>query len=280
MAGAGLSKRASMSDEGLEELVREAQGGEARALEDVVRAVQDEVFTLALRLLGHPDDAREATQEVLIRIVTKLSTFRGESSFRTWVYRVTSHGILNFRSGLRLPERSFGETGAQLDAALERYEAQPPAEPDRAALVNEAKLMCTQAMLLCLDRPHRLAYVLGEVLDLAGNDAAAILEISPAAFRKRLSRAREDMAAFLRRQCGLADPANRCRCAKLVPAAVEAGVVESDRLVLGSLKTKRADQLRLDLERMRTAAEVFRSLPTYAAPEDFAARVRGWLTDS
>src|SRR5215470_2059453 len=269
-----------MNDEGLEELVREAQGGEARALEDVVRAVQDEVFTLALRLLGHPDDAREATQEVLIRIVTKLSTFRGESSFRTWVYRVTSHGILNFRSGLRLPERSFGETGAQLDAALERYETQPPAEPDRAALVNEAKLMCTQAMLLCLDRPHRLAYVLGEVLDLAGNDAAAILDISPAAFRKRLSRAREDMAAFLRRQCGLADPANRCRCAKLVPAAVEAGVVESDRLVLGSLKTKRADQLRLDLERMRTAAEVFRSLPTYAAPEDFAARVRGWLTDS
>src|SRR2546423_1615825 len=136
-------------DDGLTALVQRAQDGDAAALEGVVRAVQDDVFGLALRMLAHTDDARDAAQEVLIRIVTKLSTFRGESGFRTWAYRVAAHGILNFRSGLRIPERSFREAGAQLDAALDQFELAPaPSEPERDALVNEVKLACTQGMLL------------------------------------------------------------------------------------------------------------------------------------
>lgn len=267
-------------DDALAALVERAQGGDAGALEDVVRAVQDDVFGLAQRMLGHPDDAHDAAQEVLIRIVTKLSTFRGESGFRTWAYRVAAHGILNFRSGLRIPERSFSEAGAQLDAALDQFELQPAAsEPERDVLVNEVKLACTQGMLLCLNRQHRLAYVLGEILELAGEDASTILGITAVAFRKQLSRAREQMEAFLREHCGLAVPENRCRCAKLLPTALAAGVVNPSRLALGPLATTRADRLRLEIERMRTAAEVFRSLPTYASPTDFAAKVRGWIDD-
>jgi RNA polymerase sigma factor (sigma-70 family) len=268
---------ATVKDDALEQLVRDAQGGDAAAFEGVVRAVQDDVFGLALRMLGHPDDARDAAQEVLIRMMTKLSTFHGESRFRTWVYRVAANGILNFRTQLRTPERSFSEAGSQLDAALDEYEAEPGNEPERDVLVNEVKVVCTHGMLLCLDRPHRLAYVLGEILEFSGDDASAILEISPVAFRKRLSRAREDMENFLRQHCGLADPSNRCRCAKLVPTAVATGVVDPNRLVLGALGTKRADRLRVEIEEMRTAAQVFRSLPIYAAPADLAAKVRQWL---
>jgi RNA polymerase sigma factor (sigma-70 family) len=266
----------TMNDE-LEETVRRAQGGDAAALEQVVRAVQDDVFGLALRMLGHPDDARDAAQEVLIRVMTKLSTFQGESRFRTWVYRVAANGILNFRTELRTPERSFGEASAQLDAALDAYEADPTSEPDRDVLLGEVKVACTHGMLLCLDRPHRLAYVLGEILELPGEDAAAILEISPPAFRKRLSRARDEMEGFLRKHCGLAAPVNRCRCAKLLPTALATGVVDPRRLVLSSLELTRADRLRVDIEEMRTAAEIFRSLPTYAAPVDLGAKLHGWL---
>jgi RNA polymerase sigma factor (sigma-70 family) len=268
----------TLKDEKLEELVRAAQGGDGTALEQVVREVQDDVFGLAFRMLGHADDARDAAQEVLIRVTTKLSTFQGGSRFRTWVYRVAANGILNFRTALRTPERSFDEAGAQLDAALDVYEAAPSTEPDRDILVNEVKVACTHGMLLCLDRPHRLAYVFGEILEFSGDDAAAILELSPAAFRKRLSRAREEMERFLRKHCGLADPTNRCRCAKLVSTAVAAGVVDPRRLVLGSMKAKQADRLRLDIEEIRSAAEVFRSLPSFAAPTDFAAKLRTWLT--
>jgi hypothetical protein len=132
-------------------------------------------------------------------------------------------------------------------------------------------------MLICLDRPHRLAYILGEVLELGGDDAAAILEISPAAFRKRLSRAREQMGGFLRAHCGIANPAHPCRCEKLVPAAIVAGLVDPDRLVLSRLPHREADRLHLDVERIRTAAEMYRSMPKYAAPSDFAEAIRKTL---
>jgi RNA polymerase sigma factor (sigma-70 family) len=251
-----------VSDEGLENLVRRAQLGEAAALEAVVAEVQD------------------ATQEVLIRLVTKLSTFRGESSFRTWVYRVAAHAILNFRGVLKLPERTFEESGALLEEALdrgERLELGP--EADRETLVNEVKLVCTHGMLLCLDRPHRLAYVLGEILEFPGEEAAAILETTPEAFRKRLSRARDEMGAFLRRHCGLADPSNRCRCVRLLPTAMSLGAVDPDRPAYASLPTREADRLLVNIDRVRSGAEIFRSLPRHGSPVDFTETVRGWLRD-
>src|SRR5213075_3151663 len=124
---------------------------------------------------------------------------------------------------------------------------------------------------------HRIAYILGEILELAGDEAAAILDITPAAFRKRLSRARDDMEAFLGGRCGLGNPDHPCRCHKLAPAAVAGGLVDPKRLALSRLPVQRADQLRIDIERVRSAAEVFRSLPAYASSDDFAAQLRDVL---
>jgi RNA polymerase sigma factor (sigma-70 family) len=268
-----------MDDAALHQLVANAQAGDGVAVEEVVRAIQDDVFDLALRMLGDADDARDASQEVLVRIVTKLGSFRGESAFRTWVYRVAANALLSFRGELRRKEISFDEAAAQLDAAIEHARQAPAAPPDPAhsALVNEVKLACAHGMLLCLDRPHRLAYILGAILDLPGEEAAAVLEISAVAFRKRLSRAREEMEAFLRANCGLADPANACRCTKLLPTALAAGVVDPGRLVLKRLPTREVDRLQIDVQRVRTAVEVFRSLPKYAAPQDFAGALRALL---
>jgi hypothetical protein len=169
---------------------------------------------------------------------------------------------------------SFDVLGSNLDAAVAAASGDLHPSPADATLLNEAKLVCTQGMLLCLDRPHRLAYILGEILELSGEDAAAVLSIRPAAFRKRLSRARDEMEAFLARRCGLANPDNACRCAKLLPTALAAGIVDASRLRYRPLPVREADRLLLDIEKTRTAAEVFRSMPTYGAPEDFTALVR------
>ena len=73
----------------LNDLVQQARIGDKGALQDLVRASQDSIYTLALRFLINPDDARDATQEILILMITRLSTFEGRSAFRTWVYRIT-----------------------------------------------------------------------------------------------------------------------------------------------------------------------------------------------
>src|SRR5438105_8374108 len=79
------------------EVVAKARAGEAAALEELARSAREQVYNLAIRMLGDPADAEDVTQEILIRVVTGLATFRGESSFRTWVYRVASNHLLTAR---------------------------------------------------------------------------------------------------------------------------------------------------------------------------------------
>lgn len=261
-------------------LVASAQAGDGAALEQVVRAIQDNVFDLAVRMLGNAEDARDASQEALVRIVTGLGSFRGASSFRTWTYRVAANALLNYRGALRRPEITFTQAGSFLDAAVAKLsEEATDFDPSQHVLVDEVKLAWAHGMLVCLDRPHRLAYILGEILDFPGEDASAILEISPVAFRKRLSRAREEMEAFLRTHCGVANPENRCRCEKLVPLALSEGLVDPKRLMLGRLPTRESDRLQVGIERIRTAAEIYRSMPKYAAPTDLAGALRGLEVD-
>ena len=267
-----------MNDIQLAALVEQARSGDAAALEEVVRAIQDEVFDFALRMLGDTTDAHDASQEVLVRVVTKLGSFRGESKFRTWVYRLAANALLNFRGVLRRKEMSFDEAEEIVQHAIANDADAPLAAPD-LALIHEVCLVCTYGMLLCLDRPHRLAYVLGEVLELTSEEGGAVLEISQAAFRKRLSRARESMEAFLKKNCGVADPANACRCSKLLPLAQSVGLVDPKRLVMARLPTRETSRLHLEVQQVRTAAEIFRSMPKYRATDDFAASLRAVLND-
>lgn len=90
----------------LEDDVIRAQSGDRAALESVVHAVQKDVDILAIRFLCCPQDTEDATQEILIRVITGLSTFRGDCGFRTWAYRVASNALLTLRKQ-RLEQQSL-----------------------------------------------------------------------------------------------------------------------------------------------------------------------------
>jgi RNA polymerase sigma factor (sigma-70 family) len=215
----------------LEADVREARAGNRHALERVVAAIQHRLFGLALRMLWHPQDAEDATQEIMIRIITRIGSFRGESGFMTWCYRVASNYLLDAKRGRMELPLTFAGFGADLDEGLAEA---PPAgvhPVEQALLLEEVKIGCTLGMLLCLDRAQRLAYILGEILALDHREAAAVLSIAPAAFRKRLSRAREEVVAFTRAKCGLVNPDNPCRCSKRVAPAIARGRVDPGHLL-------------------------------------------------
>ena len=103
----------------LDILVVRAKEGNREALESLVRAVQRDVYSLAMRFLWHPQDAEDATQEILIRVITGLAGFKGESRFRTWVYRVASNTLLTLgKKRMELTTLSFDEFGESLAAGL------------------------------------------------------------------------------------------------------------------------------------------------------------------
>ncbi len=267
----------------LEALVEEAQSGDRTALEEIVRRIQHPVYGLALRMLWHPEDARDATQEILVRIVTSLAGFRGESAFSTWVYSVACNYLKSARlSRLEKERYTFERFGEELDQGLAEERMSSETGIEEALLLEEIKIGCTHGMLLCLDRDHRLAYILGEILELDGREASRILEIEPAAFRKRLSRARADIAAFTARKCGLVNPANPCRCRRRMAFAVRSGRVKPGHLLFAAdaERARRFPAVLAEirkLEELRRAAALYRSHPEPASPESFAEAVREWI---
>jgi RNA polymerase sigma factor (sigma-70 family) len=246
-------------------LVKRAADGDREALEAVLRGLQDDVYRLAHRMLWHPADAEDATQEILVKVLTRLGGFRGEARFTTWAYRVAINHLLTTRK--RRAERTaltFAQFGEDLAGGLD--EPLDPRAVDEDLLAEEVKVGCSQAMLLCLDRDHRAAYVLGDVFELPGETAAEILDISPAAYRKRLSRARARIQAFMEDHCGLVDPGNACRCRRRIGTAVRQGRVDPDRLLFAGDVRRHVSQM----ERLHDAAAVFRSHPELRAPERVA----------
>jgi RNA polymerase sigma factor (sigma-70 family) len=210
----------------LEELARRGAAGDRDALAGVVRGLEKPVYRLALRMLWHPQDAEDATQEILVRVVTRLAQFDFNSRLTTWVYRIATNYLLDVKKSCverqRLTFISFAE---DLSRGLS---TDGPADHERSVLTEEVKIGCTLGLLQCLDRPHRLAYILGEICDLPAPEAAEALDIPPAAFRKRLQRAREAIEAFTRAHCGLLSDHAACACNRRVQAAVRLERVRPD----------------------------------------------------
>lgn len=268
----------------LEALVAEAQAGSREALEGVVRGVRNDVYGLALRFLWHPEDAEDATQDILVRIVTHLGSFEGRSGFRTWVYRIASNALLDVRHS-RMEERglTFVTFGEDLDRGLSDEPLSVEPDVEEALLLEEVRIGCSLGMLLCLDRPHRLAYILGEILGFSHREAASVLEVSPAAYRQRLSRARRAVVDFMMGKCGLVNPENPCRCRRRVKTAVEKGRVDPRRL-LHATSARRArefpgilSEIRA-LEETRRAAALYRSQPSPEPDPAFVTGVRDLLS--
>ena len=270
----------------IETVVARAQEGDRAALEAVVDGVRNQIYHLALRMLWHPADAEDATQEILIRIVTHLGSFRGESAFSTWSYRVAANYLLTMRK--RRAEReelTFERFAEQLDAGLAPEAPGPAAEVENRLLVEEVKLGCSQGMLLCLDRDHRLAYILGDVFGVTSQEAAEITGISPVAFRKRLSRARTRLHCFMDRKCGLVNPDNPCRCARRVDYAVKIGRVDPDRLLFATHPVRRESdavtrEVAREMDQLHSAADLLRGHPDYAAPGKATEVIRSLLDRS
>jgi RNA polymerase sigma factor (sigma-70 family) len=214
-------------DATLNELAERAVRGDRDAVEGLVRALQSRVYGLALRMLWCREDAEDATQEILVRVVTRLAQFDGRSALGTWVYRIATNYLLDVKKSA--PERQRLTFAAFADDLADGQADDGPGEADRSVLVEEVKLGCTLAMLQCLDRPHRAAYILVEILDLSAPDAAAALDIDAAALRKRVQRAREAIEAFTRTRCGLVSDDAACRCNRRVGAAVRLGRADADR---------------------------------------------------
>ena len=262
------------------DLVRQARDGHRAALEKLVLRHQAWVYNIALRMVFEPQDAEEVTQEVLIKAVTRLASFKGESKFRTWLYRITANHVLNMkRRGGETQPQTFSSYAAAINGTPDLDLPDRGAVPvDVPLLVEEAKVSCTTGMLLCLDRRQRLVFTLGEIFGASDAVGGEILEMSPDNFRQSLARARRDLYRFMNGQCGLVNADNPCRCPKKTRGFIEAGHVDPQRLRFVAVHVRKVKDVAAEAVRGiedvmdGPYAAVFREHP-FLEPQDQA----GWL---
>ena len=257
----------------LEDVARRAIDGDRDALDDLVKGLQGDVYGLALRMLWNREDAEDATQEILVRIVTRLAQFDFRSQLKTWVYKVAVNYILDLKKS---PVERMNLTFERFaDDLADGLSSDGPADAERSALTEEVKIGCTLGMLQCLDRPHRLAYVFGEILELPGPEAADAIGITAALFRKRLQHARAAIVSFTRTYCGLASDAAACACNRRVPAALRVGRIREDALDFASKASsyQEARSLIRQVEEARWVLAIHRSSQPRASSVDFARRL-------
>lgn len=265
-------------------LLARARAGDLGAIDAVLAAIQPGVFNLAMRMLGHREDARDATQEILLKVVTHLGGFRGDSAFGTWVWQVARRHLLDASTRAReWPQVSLESLAADLGAGLQLAgpAGEPALTPEDRAAARELAITCTQGMLMRLDRDHRIAWVLDATFGLSSQEAAAVLEIRPAAYRKRLSRARQALAAFADAHCGQASAGASCRCETQVRAisiVARAGrPLPPNPLALTPAEREAAGRALDAVGQLSGIAGVLRAHPDYQAPEALRGVIRAVL---
>jgi RNA polymerase sigma factor (sigma-70 family) len=266
---------ATESDVADVELVERGKNGDQSALEKLVLRHQAWIFNIAVRMVFSQHDAEEVTQEVLVKVITKLSTFKGESKFRTWLYRIAANHVLNIkRRSAEERATDFADYGDAIHRTPDLDLPDPKSVPvDLPVLVEEAKNGCTMGMLLCLDRKQRLIFTLGEILGASDAVGSDVLEMTAENFRQSLARARRDLPCFMNNQCGLVKRNNPCRCAKKTRGFIEQGHVDPQHLLFVPEHVERVRDVAPEMVREiedvveRQHAGIFRDHPFLQPPD-------------
>jgi len=194
-----------------EVLVQRAQKGELDAFETLTNRYVQRVYSLALRMLRHEQDAEDVTQQTFVSALENLPRFRGEASFSTWLLRIATHAALKVirkRKGLDLVSLEETTEPSEESAHIPHpeYIADWRQSPEQLAQRNEVQRLLEEA-LGQLDEKHRLVFLLRDVEGLSVRETAEALGLSEANTKVRLLRARLQLRELLTRKLG--DPARQ-----------------------------------------------------------------------
>lgn len=257
------------------QLVEKARTGDRRALEKLLLSVQDWIYNVIRRVLLNPQESEDATQDVLLKIATNLAAYdSNRAAFKTWAYRIAMNHALNAKRG-KLEELTtdFFVYGNELDGMPNiEIPTEDLNNPENIVLVSEAKAACTLGMLLCLDREQRTSLILADLMGLSDKESADLLQISGDAFRKRLSRARNDLYTFMNDKCGLINLNNPCRCSKKMKGFQQNGWIDPTNPRFSAPHLKRLKDKVLELEcehddfNQPEYQNIFRDHPYFTTP--------------
>lgn len=270
-----------ITNEELLALIEKAIAGDKESLETVILSVQDLVFNLSLRMLGTFPDAEDATQDILLKIITHLSSFKGESAFSTWVFRIAKNHLINYQKHMfaKFP-LSFEFYGDDIKNGKIDDVPDLTQNVEKSILAEELKLSCTNVMLQCLDTESRCIFILGTMFKVDSRIAGDILGITPEAYRQRLSRIRSKVADFLKEYCG--EYGNgKCHCANRVNYAIQNHRISPTQLdFTTSVPMETMVEVKEAMEDIDGLSQAFAFCKTYGSPAGLKEFIQKFLDGS
>ncbi|HLI57839.1 MAG TPA: RNA polymerase sigma factor [Actinomycetota bacterium] len=174
------------------EVIEACKQGRPEGFEQLIRLTERDVYSLALRLTGNPDDAADVTQETYIRLLRSIRSFRGEAKFSTWLYRVTSSVAITTLRKRSRRRKEVPLEGVEWQDWPAGPVGEPAAELDRRLLADRL-----DSALATLPDGYRSVVVMRDVYGLGLEEVGEALGISAGAAKVRLFRARQKLKELL-----------------------------------------------------------------------------------
>ncbi len=262
------------------ELIQHVLEGNKDDLKKLILRHQAWIYNIAFRMVCDSSDAEDITQEILIKMMTKLSTYDPQkSSFRTWLYRIVANHVINMRN--KKYEKiisDFCHIADYFTIVNGIQDDRQSSCPENDVLARESRIRCLTGVLLCLNRQQRLVFILGALFNVPGPMGSEILELSRPNFRQILSRARKKVYSFLNENCGLINEDNPCRCPKQIKNQIQIGWLNPDKTVSHRDNGTKIDDIICDKlgnfeeKYYSEYIQLFRGQPFYEPPS-----LAGWI---
>lgn len=232
---------------------------------------QAKVYRLALGLTGNANDAEEITQEAFFRAFRSYHTFREESSFFTWIYRITlnvANDYLKQRAKLRIYELTE-DLGYSIEEIID---PNPANDPETELLAREVRFKCLHCLTECLPINHRKVFCLALTVGLPYKIIAEILDCSVSSVKATLHRAKKRIAGYLEERCQLIKKSNPCKCSQWVRRGLQQGWITKQALV--NPRPEITIQAEKEIVILRALRHTYQSLYRETADESLAQRIR------
>ena len=178
-------------------LIELSVSGDIEAFETLIQSHQKKVYNIALRMTKNHEDAQELAQDAIVRAFTSIGKFRGDSSFSTWLYRITMNVCTDFLRKRNKAVVISMEQGAVANDSQQSIQIEEEAPgPDELVEKNQLKKMVRDAMDSLSDE-HRQVLILRDIMDLSYKEIADTLNVNEGTIKSRINRARSGLKKII-----------------------------------------------------------------------------------
>lgn len=260
------------------QLVTSALKSDRNALDTLVKRHHPWIYNIAFRMVLKHEDAEDIAQDIIIKMVTRLSSYDHEkAAFQTWLYRITVNHVINMKA------RSFESSVKSLEEYYAIMNSLPDEDPENSPemqlMISDLSIGCLEGVFLCLDRRQRIVFILAVVFNVSDTQGSEIMEISRANFRKILSRARSQLYQYMNLNCGIVNEKGPCKCRNKISGLVKAGAFAPDKINYAqpgspALKDVILKAIQVNEKIHAKFVEIYREHPFYKPPD-----IIPWLRD-